>query len=51
MQPKVFCIAEALQYMYLVLNCLEEHLCGFCPRVIVYAEGIDFQNLAVKYFF
>ena len=37
--------------MHLVLDCLEELLCGFCPRVIVYAEGIDFQNLAVEDFF
>ena len=37
--------------VHLVLDCLEELLCGFCPRVIIYAEGIDFQNLAVEDFF
>ena len=37
--------------MHLILDCLEELLRGFRPRVIVYAEGVDFQNLAVEDFF
>ena len=37
--------------VHLVLDCLEELLRGFCSRVIVYAECIDFQNLAIEYLF
>ena len=34
--------------MHLVLDSLKELLRGFCPWVIVYAEGINLQNLAVE---
>lgn len=36
--------------MRFVLHCLEELLGDGCARVIVYAEGVNLQHLAIEHF-